>query len=390
LVLIAATVLAIGLGLRTVVRPEWVLQSCDGRAYHLLAVSWTSGNGFYLDDPFLFQACRGVTSGPSNHYSPGMPVVEGLFVLALGDTGLAVVLPVLLLSWLAVIVVWLTTRDLYGEPAGLLVAAAVSVEWSGIFFGAWLGYAENLVLIGIVLTLWAVLRGLRDERFMVLAGAFAAIGYLSKASIGWFFLIAGLGGVVWRLWFRGWGVLRSRWYGLAVFVFAVPVVLWSARNLAVFWDGTATGLIGAWQTSQVFADYVARALSDPAGLLIGLVGKLPILLLGLLPLMPVLGTLRARLARWREEEPLGLLLTAGLVFGLGWFFAAVTWLNEGSSLVWPDPLRYIAPAQVPLLWLVVREKPLPGTRAWLLMYLALGILFVGLSWLQTGNGPPPD
>jgi hypothetical protein len=226
---------------------------------------------------------------------------------------------------------------------------------------------------------------------MVLAGLFAAVGYLSKASIGWFFLIAGVGGVLWRLRFRGWSVLRSPWYGLAVLVFAVPVVLWSARNLAEFWDGTAAGLIGAWQTSQVFAGYVAAALADPVGLLIGLVGKLPILVLGLaVPLIPVLRTLRARLRRWREEEPLGLLLTAGLVFGLGWFFAAVTWLSESSSLVWPDPLRYTAPAQVPLLWLLVRERPLPPARAWAGMYVAMGVLFVFLTWLQIGNVPPPD
>jgi 4-amino-4-deoxy-L-arabinose transferase-like glycosyltransferase len=391
LTIVAGIAVAIGMGLRGVVSAEWILGGCDGRVYHLLAKSWISGNGFYLDDLHVQLACRAITPGPSNHYSPGMPIIEGLFLWALGDSNLAVVLPVFLLSWGAVLVVWWTTRDLYGEPAGLLVAGAVSIEWSGIYFATWMGYAENLVLIGVVLTLWAVLRALRDERFMILAGLFASVGYLAKASIGWFFLIAGLGGVIWRTWFRGWQVLRSRWYISAAILFAIPVALWSARNLATFWDGSLPGLLGAWQTSQVIATYVANAFADPFGLLLGLVGKLPILVIGLgLPFVPLLPSIRDRWRHWREEEPLGLLMTAGLVFALGWFFAAVTWLNEGSNLVWPDPLRYVAPAQVPLLWLIVREKPLPPARAWLVTYVILIVVLIVMSLLQNPNVPPRD
>lgn len=391
LTVVAGVALALGLGLRGLVSADWILSGCDGRAYHLLAQSWISGRGLYLDDAYLSVVCRGITTGPSNHYSPGMPLLEGLFLWALGNSALAIVLPVLLLSWAAVAVAWWSTRDLYGEPAGLLVAAAVSLDWSGIFFATWLGYSENLVLIGLVLTLWAVLRALRDDRFLPLAGLFASVGYLAKASIGPFFLIAGLGGLLWRAWFRGWRSLGNRWYASAALIFAVPVAIWSARNVATFWDGTPADLLGAWQTSQVMAGYVGNAFADPVGLLGGMAGKLPILILGFgLPFVPLLPWLRARLRRWREEEPLGLLMTVGLVFGLGWFFASVTWLSEGSGLLWPDSLRYVATAQVPLLWLIVRERPLPRPRAWALTYLILALLFVILPVLQSGNSPPPN
>lgn len=391
LTLLAGLVIAIGLALRSLVQPGWVLNSCDGRAYHALAVSLVSGRGLYLDDPLVMEACLGITPGPSNHYSPGMPLFEAAFVALLGDSGLAVVLPILLLSWAAVFTVWWTTRDLYGDLPALLVAGAVSIEWTGVFFGTWLGYAENMVLLAIVLTVWAILRALRDDRFMPLAGLFAAVGYLSKASIGWFFLVAGLGGVVWRVVYRGWGVLRNRWYVTAMVIFAIPVAIWSLRNVYVFWDGTASGLIDAWQTSRVFSHYIAAALNDPGQLLVGLVGKLPILIVGLgLPLLPFWRSLLAALRRWREEDTLGLWITAGLIVALGWFFAGVTWLNEGSAFIWPDPVRYVAPAQVPLLWLVVRERPLPSTRAWALMYAILAVLLVVMPYLLIGNLPSRD
>ena len=67
LTLLASLVIALGVALRSLVQPEWVLNSCDGRAYHALAVSLVSGRGLYLDDPLVMEACRGITPGPSNH-----------------------------------------------------------------------------------------------------------------------------------------------------------------------------------------------------------------------------------------------------------------------------------------------------------------------------------
>ena len=390
--LIASAAVVAGLLLRTLplIRfPTMPLQTCDGRAYYALANSLVQGKGLYLDDPNTILACGGNVEllGPNHHFAPAMAVVEGLFVLALGNSTLALLLPLLLLSWAAVLVAWLTTRDLFGGDSALLVAAAVSLEWTGTVFGTWLGYSENLVVITFVLTLWAILKGLRDEKFLVPAGLFAGIGYLAKAGIGWFFLIAGVAGFLWRLAFRGWSVLRSRWYWAAIAVFAVPVVGWGYRNISLFWDGTLAGLLHSWQTSEFVARYVAYAFADPGLLLVGLAGKLPILVVGLLlPFVPLRSGLASSLRRPITEDALGLWLSVGLIFALGWFFAGAFWVTERSNLLWADALRYVMPAQVPLLWLIVRNQGRAETTKWTLSLLILALLPLTVPLLMFPEG----
>ena len=369
--------------------PMMPFQTCDGRAYYALGISLAQGKGLVIEDPYTIAACGDNVGllGQNHHFAPAMAFIEGLFVFFLGDTDLALELPIILLSLAAVLVTWWTTRDLFGSDAALLVAAAVSLEWTGIVFGSWFGYSENLVVISFVLTLWAVLRGLRDERFLVLAGLFAGIGYLAKAGIGWFFLIAGLAGLLWRVAFRGWGILRSRWYWAAIAVFAIPVVGWSYRNTALFWDGTLPGLLHSWQTSEFVARYVAAAFAQPELLIVGLAGKLPILLVGLaLPLVPLRSGFAASLRRPVDEEVLGLWLSVGLFCILGWFFAAAFWVTERSNLLWADALRYVMPAQIPLLWLLVRNPQRAVTPKWLASLLILGLLAVAVPLLMFPEG----
>jgi hypothetical protein len=329
-----------------------------------LALSLVAGNGFAIDDPITVAHCD-LPFGQSHHFAPGLALAEAPFVVFLGDTTLALILPLLLLSWGAVLTSWWTTRDLYGADAGLLAAAAVSLEWTGALFGTWKGYAENLVIITFTLTLWAILRALRDDRFLVFAGLFAGAGYLSKASLGWFFLIAGLGGLVWRVIYRGAEVLLNKWYWAAIAVFGVIFGAWALRNLTLFWDGTVAGLIDSWQTSAVQAQYIAAAFGQPGQLAVGLAGKLPILAIGLvLPFLPLLRGFRQPLSEWKREDVSGLWLAVGLVFILGWFFASVFWVSERTSLLWADAIRYVIPAQIPLLWLLLRDGQAQSTPRW--------------------------
>lgn len=393
--LIAFAALAGGLLLRTfglILNPGAPLVDCDGRASFVMGMSWARGIGLYLDDPKLLELCQlfGLDQlGPAHHFAPGMALIEGTFFVVLGDETLALVVPLLLISWLAVGTVWWTTRDMYDADAALLAAAAVSLEWTGILFGTWKGFSENLVVIALTLTLWAVLRGLRDDRFILAAGVFAGIGYLSKASMGPFFLIAGFAGLAWRLLFRGRSVLTNKWYWAAIAIFAIPVGLWGLRNISLFWDGTALGLLGAWQTSEVVGHMIQTAIGQPAELVVGLAGKLPVLLIGLvLPFVPLLPRLAAAAAnrKWRAEDALGLWMTVGLVFFLGWLFAAIFWVNEDTSLLWADPMRYVMAAQIPLLWLIVRDGPPFSTRAWTASFVILLALTLLLPYLlQPGN-----
>jgi 4-amino-4-deoxy-L-arabinose transferase-like glycosyltransferase len=376
--LIAFAAVVGGLVFRTLpllMNPQSPLATCDGRAFYDMAIALVHGQGFYVDDLRLLDLCNGtIALGPTHHWAPGLPIIEAAFVAVLGASSLALVLPLLLLSWAAVAVAWWTTRDLFGADAALLVAAAVSLDWTDVACGGLFGCSENLVLITFTLTLWAVVRGLRDERFIVLAGLFAGIGYLSKASLGWFFLIAGVGGVVYRVVFRGWRVLLNRWYWAGIAVFAIPVLLWSYRNISLFWDGTLAGLADAWQTSEVQARLARQAISQPEELLVGLVGKLPVLVgVAILPYLPLIKSLRGALRHWKEEFAFGMWLSIALIFVLGWFFAAVFWVGEQTSLLWADPVRYVMPASIPLLWLVVRYGK-PSVRAWSATFVILAVM----------------
>ena len=175
--------------------------------------------------------------------------------------------------------------------------------------------------------------------------------------------------------FRGWGVLRNGWYWAAIGIFALPVALWSYRNFSLFWDGTPGGLIDAWQTSGIISGLVATAFAHPDQLLVGLAGKLPAMAgLLLVPYLPFVGIFWRQLKNWRSEEVFGLWLAIGLIFVLGWFFGAVFWVTDQTNLFWADNVRYVMPAEIALLWLIVRDEPKQSLWRWSFCFLVLFLM----------------
>jgi hypothetical protein len=117
---------------------------------------------------------------------------------------------------------------------------------------------------------------------------------------------------------------------------------------------------------------VANAFAQPDQLVVGLVGKLPVMAgLLLLPYLPFVDTLWRQLKRWRDEEAFGLWLAIGLIFVLGWFFAAVFWVNDQTSLWWADNVRYVMPAEIAILWLIVRDDARPSLWRWSICFAVL-------------------
>src|SRR6478609_5134510 len=121
--LVAIGAIAVGLIIRSVPllrQPAAPLSTCDGKAYYEMAVSLAQGHGFVITDPFLLTVCEGhLALGPSHHFAPGLPIIEALFVRLFGDGTVALVVPLILLSWLAVAFALWTTNDLYGTDAAL-------------------------------------------------------------------------------------------------------------------------------------------------------------------------------------------------------------------------------------------------------------------------------
>jgi hypothetical protein len=87
--------------------------------------------------------------------------------------------------------------------------------------------------------------------------------------------------------------------------------------------------------------------------------------------VPFVDVLWRQLKKWRQEEVFGLWLAIGLIFVLGWFFGAVFWVTDQTSLWWADNVRYVMPAEIALLWLVVRDDAKPSTLRWTICLVIL-------------------
>ncbi|HEX2066784.1 MAG TPA: glycosyltransferase family 39 protein [Candidatus Thermoplasmatota archaeon] len=348
---------------------------CDGGINWNMAVNFAQGRGFYVTDPgpgCSFQAAV----GPSHHFSPLMPLLEAAGSALFGPSRATADLVLFLISAGAVVVAFLCTADLFGYDAGLVAGALAGWEWTLRFYGTEVGYAESLVFLTLTLTLWAILRSLQQERYIIWAGLFAGLGYLSKASVGWFFLIAGVGGLGWRLWHRGLATFRSQSYRIAIALFAVLFGIWALRNLHLFWDHTATGLLTQWQTSAYNAGVARHAFQHPADLGTALLLKAPLLALAPLPLLvPLWPNFRQAFRLWRREDVSGIALAALLFFLLGWLFSSAFYLVEGGRWFWLHHIRYVSPVILPLAWLAMGygQQPFSLWRwtlcgAWLLLY----------------------
>ena len=201
----------------------------------------------------------------SHHYSPAYAAYLTPFV-AVGGLNPWTIKSASLLSSLGMVFVgWWATKDLYGRRKALFAAAAVALD-PILLSASGTGYSENFLTILFVLTIWSILKSLRDGRFIVLAGFLAGVAYLTKGVMGWFFLIAGLAGLGWRFHYMGWRVFRDRHYLAAIGIFGAFVAVWAGRNLARFWDGSLGGLLSSWQSSAYFAISTDRAAASPGDL----------------------------------------------------------------------------------------------------------------------------
>lgn len=364
------------------------LRTCDGRAYWNMAVNLAAGNGLSISDPIVAEVNCRLPYGPSHHYSPLLPIIEAGGIRVLGESVATLAVVTLTLSVWMVFVVYLVTRDLFGEEAGRYAGAFASLDWATTMWGTFGGYSENLVAITIAVTLWAILRSLTDPRFIIIAGIFAGLGYLSKGSTGWFFLVAGMGGLGWRIAHHGLRGAFNRFYVVAILIFGGIFAAWSARNLSLFWDGTPGHLLSAWTTSEGTHHAMIQAFQNPDKLLLGMAAKFLVLApLVLIPMIPLFPRMRESLRHWREEFTSGIVLAAALIFFIGWFLATALWIVEELRVWWGDAVRYVSVANIPLVWLALdKHGPMPRRAIWAGVFvLEIMLLVAGPELVKNGN-----
>lgn len=93
------------------------------------------------------------------------------------------------------------------------------------------GRALCVLMILTLLTLLAIWRGLEDPRWLVVAAGGSSLAYLTADSVGYLYIAAGLGGLLWRFYYIRWYVFLNRWYLMAMSLFLGVVFLWTGYNL---------------------------------------------------------------------------------------------------------------------------------------------------------------
>src|SRR5581483_6932041 len=66
------------------------------------------------------------------------------------------------------------------------------------------------------------------------------LAYLSKSSVGYFFVIAGAGGFLWRFYYKRWKLFTNFWYMAAIVLFLGLASWWAIRNVDLFGWQTQT------------------------------------------------------------------------------------------------------------------------------------------------------
>ncbi|HYM40239.1 MAG TPA: glycosyltransferase family 39 protein [Thermoplasmata archaeon] len=330
---------AFGLLLRFVTFNSWGIVY-DG------AVMSVMGESFALHGEFLVPYAAVPTL--YHHYPPLYPMYLSLFYRVLGFSIVSTKVADLVLSAVLVAVVWFTTRDFLGPRKAWYAAAFVSLE-PMFLMTSLIGYSEELVGICFVLTAWAAVKGLRDLPYLALAGLFAGLGFLAKASIGWVFVVTLVMGFLWIRRTRGWWILRDKWFLTGTGIFVLLAGGWTLRNLAVYgWPH--------WDTSTYLDAVYSYGIGHPALLAEALVVKVPLFLLFFL-LYGGLFLPELRLSRRAAVgEATGLLWTIiGSTFLMGWMVSSFFWTVEQTPLWWWDNLRYVVITAPLILWLVLRE-----------------------------------
>ncbi|HEY5629562.1 MAG TPA: glycosyltransferase family 39 protein, partial [Candidatus Limnocylindrales bacterium] len=242
----------------------------DSFYYVDVARQLAAGHGFNTDVLWIFAEVGGkIPAHPvlpiaSNaHWMPLASLVQVPFIWLLGPTALASALPFALIGATAAPLAWAIGRDA-GAPRSVAIGAGILTALPGLSL-VYLAQPDNFSLYQPLVagSLWMASRGLRgSRRSSLLAGLLAGLATLSRNDG---VLVLGVLGLAF-LWDR-WRAIRSRGERPvriplatavgAVVLFAVCVVPWFARQLAVFGSlspSTASGKvlfirdIGEWNS----------------------------------------------------------------------------------------------------------------------------------------------
>lgn len=321
------------------------LPRADGSHYVYMGANFSKYGEFYLPQFNTIYSIDSTQLESSHHFPPLFPAYLSIFYYLFGYSLIATRIAIFFLYMIQLIVIYLATYDLFkSKKKSLIVTALVGLNPYLIYYTCHL-YSEVLVIIFFTLVIWAILKGIKNEKYLIIAGFFAGLGYLTKSSVGYFFLIAGICGFIWRFYYIKWQIFKSKWYIGAIGIFLFFIGVWAYRNIIIFgWPH--------WETSS-YVSYVNEYSLNHLDLYIPMLFIKSFFLLLLLLLYGIffIPELLISIKKWKDEENSGLLLAVFTVFFIGAIFVAAFYLIEEGPIINGENIRYILMAYVPLLWL---------------------------------------
>ncbi len=350
---------AIALGVASRVLALWTMDfRADGNTYTAMGRALAEHGSFLM--PYG-DVTTWAKSGPepSHHYPPLYPAYLAVVYKAFGWGIWPSKLASLAVALAVIPVVFACSRDLYGPSKALLATGLVAAEPHLVWVSG-TGFSENMVLLLFTVTMWAILKSLDRPPFIVIAGVAAGLAYLTRASVGYFFVVAGVGGFLWRFAYMRWRVFTNRWYVLAIGVFGAIFAAWALRNFLLFgWKTYHLGdywvRLPNWQTSSYTEWVSSYAIANPDLWVRALRAKAALFAFYVaIYAAPFLPEAARSLRRIREEHTSALWLSVGLVTLIAWVITAMFWVYEQSDVYWWDNHRYVVIAYLPLAWALFR------------------------------------
>lgn len=301
----------------------------------------------------------------SGYWPPLFPIFVSPFVKVFGPHYATVVFAAIVASALLVTAVFFTTRDLFDRPRAFAATALIAAS-PAFYSSDSRGMSESLLGLMVVLTVWAFIKSLEKPIWLPVAGVFAFLAYLGKASLGLPFVAAGvLALAAWRIYRRGWRrVLRSP-VDVSVAVVGIVGFVAVAMTRTERVGGLGLGLIEPLARGFRLADcgelIGGLTASPPPFHIFGpqcwaLAFPLKILFVAaflFVVTLPLSLRLPAVIRQPRTERTDALWLATLLPIVAGAVFTTTFFFTEHRGFVDFDNIRYLTPALVPFIWLTL-------------------------------------
>jgi len=307
----------------------------DGTAYMAVGHSFSQDHAFIAPwgEFISWDASEPVYSKIAPLFPAYLAVFYRLFGFSIPVTQIAN----LILSILCLVIIYLTTKDLFDHQKGLVVTAVMALD-NTLIWATGTAWAENLLVLVFTLLIWSLIKSLKDSRYVILMGVFLGFFYLLKShSLNILFVsVCFICFVAWRYIYMGVIVIRDKNYLLGFGALFGIAGMWALRNYLRLSD---YGSVSSGKSLSLSSDYLLFQL-------------LWIIVLASVCFVYWLPELKNSIVKIKMEDyNLLWLIAIGYTLLVG---IASSYLGRSEAFLGRD-LRYILPIFIVILWLALKE-----------------------------------